>query len=468
MKTGLRNQGEAIFYLLNCYERQNHEDVEERLRAEMYRKIMGLTNDGICALNKKDSITYVNEDAEERLHAEMYRKIVELTNDGIWVLDNKGFTTFVNKAMCDMIGYSSDEMVGRALFNFLPKEERLIFNSALKLPRQGKNERLESQLLHKNGSKVDISVSASPMTDDSGRITGAFAVITDISVVKKQKRKIELVEYMRENEVLMSELNRRTDLAKISAGLSHEINNPLAFVKQSISTFQKYILVFEHFIRHTKKMFEEGMSLDDYCELLEKFQIDQSIAQMHKKISTSNRGIDRIVEVVNSLKLFSRRDISGIDEVDINRCIDIASEIVINSSHRINLIKEYSELPAYPCEPAAINQCIYQILDNAVQAVKCEGTIRIATAYTSEKADVITIRIEDDGVGMSEDTMKKAFIPFFTTRDVGAGKGLGLSMVRGILNRHGGTIEIESKEGKGTSVTIRLPLVCSLPEAGVF
>ncbi|MCG6552075.1 MAG: GAF domain-containing sensor histidine kinase [Candidatus Magnetominusculus sp. LBB02] len=299
-------------------------------------------------------------------------------------------------------------------------------------------------------------------------LSSASKILHSVIGRHNAEKRIQYIEYMRKNEVLLTELNRMADLATVSAGLSHEINNPLSFVKSSVSLIQKKVMVFDHFIRHTKSLIEKGSSLNDYKELLEQFEIDEYMALIKKKIDTSYRGIDRIMEVVNALKTFSRCDVLGVDEVNINACIDNTLAVVINRRKKVNIVKEYSELPPYTCEPTAINQCLYQVLENAKHAVSDNGTIRCSTSHIVEQGDIITIRIEDDGVGMSEDTLKKAFVPFFTTREVGSGKGLGLSIVKGILNRHGANIEIESYEGKGTSVTIRLPIICLVPDEDSF
>ncbi|MBF0457769.1 MAG: ATP-binding protein [Nitrospirae bacterium] len=130
--------------------------------------------------------------------------------------------------------------------------------------------------------------------------------------------------------------------------------------------------------------------------------------------------------------------------------------------NRVTIVKKYNQLPLYLCESRAMNQLFYHILLNAFQAIATTGTITIVTSQLSDtdgKNETIQIKIDDDGKGMSDESVKRAFIPFYTTKDVGCGKGLGLSIVDGIVSRHGGRVNLESAEGKGTSITIRLPLM---------
>ncbi|MCG6551287.1 MAG: ATP-binding protein [Candidatus Magnetominusculus sp. LBB02] len=129
------------------------------------------------------------------------------------------------------------------------------------------------------------------------------------------------------------------------------------------------------------------------------------------------------------------------------------------------VIKEYAELPLLACEPRAVNQCFYHILQNAFHAVAAaenDGVIRIMTSKTGIASELMQIVIEDNGTGMSEEAVRRAFVPFYTTKEVGLGKGLGLSIVDGIVKRHGGSVQLKSKQGSGTTVTIHLPIANEL------
>ncbi|KWT82792.1 ATP-binding protein [Candidatus Magnetominusculus xianensis] len=262
---------------------------------------------------------------------------------------------------------------------------------------------------------------------------------------------------LRKQELQLIELDRTESLTTLAAGIAHEINNPLSFIKASVSSIQRNLSKVEQFIKQ--------------CGILQKPPSDEELSQqlnslsmMNTKIATSNKGIERIMEVVNGLRTFSRLNKSDVEEVDINKCIDEALSLCVDN--RVTILKEYAQLPPYLCESRAINQCLYHILQNAFQAVQAvkdigtqQPTIRIVTSQAGTEGEIVQIKIEDNGIGMSEDAVKRAFVPFFTTKEVGSGKGLGLSMVEGIISRHNGTIKLESIEGEGTTVTISLPIV---------
>ncbi|WP_420265874.1 ATP-binding protein [Candidatus Magnetominusculus dajiuhuensis] len=267
----------------------------------------------------------------------------------------------------------------------------------------------------------------------------------------------------RHKEMQFIEMDRAASVTTLAAGIAHEINNPLSFIKTSISTFKKYLVKVEQFIRHSQLVSTPESLTEEQIKSLQQDKVLDMISMMNNKISSSDRGIGRIMEVVSGLKQFSRLNTAEVADVDINRCIDETLSMLVSENSKVNIIRNYSELPMYPCEPKAINQCFYHILENSIQAVGLDaGNITITTSHKNlvdiTYGETIQITIEDDGAGMSADAVKRAFVPFYTTKEVGSGKGLGLSIVDGIVKRHGGTVSIESTEGIGTSVTVILPV----------
>ncbi|MBF0568632.1 MAG: GAF domain-containing protein [Nitrospirae bacterium] len=265
----------------------------------------------------------------------------------------------------------------------------------------------------------------------------------------------------RRKEMQFIEMDRAASVTTLAAGIAHEINNPLSFIKTSVNTLKKYLMKVELFIRHSQLVPTPESLTEEQMDYLQQNKVLDMISMMNNKISSSDRGIGRIMEVVNGLKQFSRLNTAEVADVDINKCIDETLSMLISENSKVNIIRNYSELPMYPCEPKAMNQCFYHILENALQAVAVSaGNITITTSHKclvwKAHGEAIQITIDDDGIGMSEDAVKRAFVPFYTTKEVGSGKGLGLSIVDGIIKRHGGTVSIESTEGIGTSVTVIL------------
>ncbi|MCG6552843.1 MAG: ATP-binding protein [Candidatus Magnetominusculus sp. LBB02] len=263
---------------------------------------------------------------------------------------------------------------------------------------------------------------------------------------------------LRKKELKLIELNRTESMTTLAAGIAHEINNPLSFIKSSIGSFKRNLIKIEQYIKDSQALTNGADAQTEPPQV----NIAEVLSLLDKKIDTSNKGINRIMEVVNGLTQFSRINRADDEEVDINKSIDEALSMLLPEDNAVTIIKEYAELPPLRCEARAINQCFYHIIQNALQAVdKNAGTIRIATIQTvvADIPEFIMIKIGDNGHGMTQEQIKRAFDPFYTTKDVGSGRGLGLSIVDGVIKRHGGTVAIDSRQAEGTTVTIHLPLV---------
>ena len=161
---------------------------------------------------------------------------------------------------------------------------------------------------------------------------------------------------------------------------------------------------------------------------------------------------------MNNLRSFSRLDMETVGKIDTNQSIEDAVEILgTQDAKDAEFIREFQEVPLMKCSPGEINQYLLHILKNALDAVDHKGIIKMMTSY-SEKGNQIIIRIIDNGKGMSPEVLRQALNPFFSTKPVGSGTGIGLSLTERIIKRHGGMINVSSKEGEGTTVTMTLPV----------
>jgi len=185
---------------------------------------------------------------------------------------------------------------------------------------------------------------------------------------------------------------------------------------------------------------------------------DHLANSMDTKFDRIQRGIGRIMKIVNSLRSFSRLDMETVGKIDINQSMEDAVEIMSTQDVKdVEFIKEFREVPLMECSPNEINQCLLHVLKNALDAVDHKGIIKMMTSYNEDKDQTI-VRIVDNGKGMSPEALRQALNPFFTTKAVGLGTGVGLSLTERIIKRHGGMINISSKEGEGTTVTMTLPV----------
>jgi len=265
-------------------------------------------------------------------------------------------------------------------------------------------------------------------------------------------------EELRKKDLQLIEMDRIAGIGTLAAGIAHEINNPLSFVKSSVGFLNKSMNKITSTLRYWDDKPIPETLLKDYRDYLARMNFDHMVNSMETKFDRIRRGIERIMKIVNSLRSFSRLDMETAGKMDINKSIEDAVDILGNQDgHEVAFIKEFMEVPPMDCSPGEINQCLLHVLKNALDAVDHGGSIKMMTSY-DEKDNQISIRVVDNGKGMSPDIARQALNPFFTTKPVGTATGVGLSLTERIIKRHGGNLNISSKEGEGTTVTLTLPM----------
>lgn len=246
---------------------------------------------------------------------------------------------------------------------------------------------------------------------------------------------------LKETQLQLIRSEKMASLGQLVAGIAHEINTPIGSISSNTGSFLKG---FEK-IRH--QLDEEG---DFDKDALKTFELLESLAKVNQT------ACQRISSIVKSLRNFARLDEEEFKTVDVHEGIDSTLSLIDHlCRHRVEVVKDYGDLPKVRCYANQINQVFMNILVNACQAIKEKGTITIQTRCENE---MIHISISDTGVGIPKDNLDKIFDPGFTTKGVGVGTGLGLSISYKIIEEHGGTIEVESEEGKGSTFVIHLPV----------
>lgn len=251
-------------------------------------------------------------------------------------------------------------------------------------------------------------------------------------------------------------------LGQLTAGIAHEINNPINFVSSNIEPLKADINDLIHLLNLYKEKVRQ-LNLEEF-KTVEQFEEEIDLQYTISEIQTLMKGIregaDRTTEIVSSLRTFARTDELAVQTVNINDTIDSTLTILKNNLGRINVNKNYEDLPEIEAYAGRLNQAIMNVLTNAIQAIKskfdneAQGNIDISTAIQDQK---VRISIADNGPGIPEEFVDKIFEPFFTTKDVGMGTGLGLSITYGIIEQHKGKIYVEEHGNTGTTITIEIP-----------
>jgi signal transduction histidine kinase len=276
-------------------------------------------------------------------------------------------------------------------------------------------------------------------------------VMEKTEVVNQQKKQLEqmLVELQNaQTQLVQSE--KMSSVGQLAAGMAHEINNPLSFIQGNLEYISDYL---------QKNLNQPLMPSENNGSA--------PVNEISNALQSSLYGVKRISDVLQNLKNFSKIEQAIFTEINVNKDLDSIVELFFGHLKDVRFIKSYDpqlDKHAMPCYASEINLAIKNILMNAISAIQeseqqnrlseHKGQIRIETSLAEDKE--VNIVITDNGIGIPEEHMSKIFDPFFTTRPVGSGRGLGLSEAYGIIQKHGGRIEVKSTQFEGTTVIIKL------------
>ncbi len=274
---------------------------------------------------------------------------------------------------------------------------------------------------------------------------------------------------LKDAQTQLVEAEKMASLGQLTAGIAHEINNPINFVKSNIKPLRLDINdLFEVINNYSKLHLADSQTIPKQLQQMEEMKTQMDLGFIKTEINHLIKGIEdgaeRTAEIVRGLRTFSRLDESELKTVNIHEGIDSTIVLLRNSSpHYIEIIRDYKANGNIECYPGKINQVFMNIINNGLQAIKGKAergekeTIFINTFDTDN--NIIKISIRDSGIGMTEEVKHKIFEPFFTTKDVGEGTGLGMAIVFKIIEEHKGKIEVISEPGKGAEFILTLPYI---------
>ncbi|MDD2709461.1 MAG: ATP-binding protein [Verrucomicrobiae bacterium] len=277
---------------------------------------------------------------------------------------------------------------------------------------------------------------------------------------------------LREHQSQLIQSEKMASLGQLAAGVAHEINNPVGFVMSNFSTLTGYVNTMKELLALHGALADAIRTGDDnrrqsllnqICQLEAKEDLSYILKDIDSLLKESLDGANRVREIVQDLKTFVRLDEAEIKEAGINEELETTLNLIWNElKYKCEIRKKYGPLPPLRCHPGQLNQVFMNLLVNAAQAIPEKGVITIETSATNEN---ISVKILDTGGGIPPENIPMLFTPFFTTKPVGKGTGLGLSISYGIVKKHGGSIQVESIQGKGTTFTVLLPR-CGVREGG--
>ena len=357
--------------------------------------------------------------------------LIESSLDGIVGCDKEGKIVTYNKRLEQMLGYSKNEVFGEMSFNQLfPFGGAESLRKDLYSEDYGGENRLflyETHLIDKTGNKIPVQLSATVMFEGNEEI-GTVAFLRDLTEMRKLEQECQ-------DQTRLLQHHKMISLGRLAASVVHEINNPLSGILNYIRLMSKKI----------------GRNASLKTEDLKKFQ---------RYLDLVESETSRCSKIVSNLLAFSRKSKMEFAEVDIRELLE---KSILLSQHKMDLqniqvkTEMDAEIPPVWGDFNQIQQCVINLIFNAIDAMPEGGALNIGCVYNRDRG-LVEIRVEDTGSGISEEDLPHIFEPFYTTKKEGNGLGLGLPTVYGIIDRHKGTITVDSELGKGTVFTIRLPL----------
>lgn len=272
---------------------------------------------------------------------------------------------------------------------------------------------------------------------------------------------LKVIERTRELERAHLTLLRQQKMASVgqlAAGIAHEINNPIGFISSNLNTLDRYIGRFKRLITEGRASLARtgGEDWEAFDRLWKELRTDYIMEDVDGLLGQSIEGAGRVSRIVSDLKGFSHVDDVGLVQVDINDELERTISVLEHERpHDAEVIREFSTLPPYQCIPAQLCQAFLAIILNAYQAGRDGLRLNIMTSCNNGS---IVIQFRDNGPGMPPDISERIFEPFYTTRDVGKGMGMGLTLAYEIVTGMGGSIDVETGEDAGATFTINLPV----------
>ena len=330
------------------------------------------------------------------------------------------------------------------------------------------------KLPHSNVSEIQIiSEQTNQLIDRVVENEGALAEINVHLEKQVAARTQDLQQAMNElkaSQVHLVRSEKMATLGQMVAGVAHEVNTPLGYVRSNMELVGDNLMRFDELLQHTEQLLQALKAptinqehieqlIEETLQCCEEIKEDEVSEDLAALIKDGLYGVDQIAELVVSLRDFSRIDESKVKEVDINDCINTSLIMARNNLKTLEVSTSLAELPLIQCNPSQINQVLLNLFNNAAQAIPSnhKGTLQVNSSVDNAQ-HYIVVHIIDNGVGIAEHILTHIFEPFFTTKKAGDGTGLGLAITAQIIEQHGGRIEVSSTVDAGTTFTIMLPI----------
>ena len=286
-----------------------------------------------------------------------------------------------------------------------------------------------------------------------------YSEMLEKRVAERTKELRDSLEKLSKAQNKMIEQEKLASVGLLAAGVAHEINNPTGYIISNIQTLGEYFSIYNALMEAQEKY--DGTNHDEVCQLIQNIKDEENFDEVQTDITDllkdSLAGAQRIKNIVVGLQNFSQPENEDYSRVQLNQVVEDSLYVVWNKlKYKSKVSRDLQKVPDILGNANQLEQVVVHLLLNAADAIHDEGTISI-TLYQSSKN--IVLEVKDSGEGIERKYMKKIFDPFFSTREVDEGTGLGLSIAHGIIQKHQGSIEVESEQGKGSLFRLIFPVM---------
>ncbi len=308
--------------------------------------------------------------------------------------------------------------------------------------------------IHRHKLEQLVEERTKQLVERSDKLEKAYKISND------QKQKLEeAFTKLKNTQSKLVQSEKMASIGLLTAGIAHEINNPVNFISSGMNGLKALIEELEHLFRIYKNLTIQNAvgKLTEIEKQKEEYGIKNNFDELYTILNNIDNGVSRTMEIIKSLQRFTRTDDKEFQLVNINENID-STLVLLRSQYknRIEIVKEYGDLPPVQCYPGKLNQVFMNLLMNGIQAIESKGKITITTYC--KKNNLLHVIFTDNGCGIPEKNIDKLFEPFFTTKEFGKGTGLGLSIAANIIRQHHGEINVKSAQNKGSQFTITIPV----------
>jgi PAS domain S-box-containing protein len=396
---------------------------------------------------------------------ELFLAIADNMVDLLSIIQTDGTRVYTGPSYCRLLGYSKEELAGLSRKDLVHPDDLPEMLEALEgLFQDGISRRFEYRIRRRDGDYIPLEANAVLILDAHAPNPKAVLIARDISARKAAEAERERM------EVELRQAQKLESIGQLAAGIAHEINTPIQYIGDNTNFLHEAFEALGRVVRSHQALLDQCQGgrcppeeVSTAHRMLEEADLDYFLAEVPKALAQTLEGVNRVTRIVGAMKDFSHPAGDAKCWTDINQSIESTVTVCRNEwKYVAEMEMDLSlNLPLVPCYPGEFNQAILNLVINAVHAIEAnqdsnKGIIHIRTRQVGEAVEIL---VQDSGCGIPDIIRDRVFDPFFTTKPVGKGSGQGLSIVHAVIvDKHKGSIRLESEVGKGTSFWLCLPL----------